>query len=199
MPELISMGGKANLAARRKGVIAARANCVAWKAWLAAALLIGQAAAAAPKPDPERMSHSVTVSGRVEQALDLSVQDLKGFAPRAEIALPPRPGVNAKSAILRGVLLKDLLDKAAAIKQDHNDLKKTVVVAEATDGYAVVFSWSEIFNTAVGAGVIVFIERDGKPLDGGEGWIALISAYDTRTGPRHVKWLKAIEVRKTVD
>jgi len=73
------------------------------------------------------------------------------------------------------------------------------VIASATDGYKVVFSWSEIFNSPVGEGVIVFFEKDGKPLADDEGRIALISSRDLRTGPRHVKWLSGIEVRKIVD
>jgi hypothetical protein len=37
------------------------------------------------------------------------------------------------------------------------------------------------------------------PLGDQEGRIALISAKDTQTGPRHVNWLNGIEVRKIVD
>ncbi|MBK7252189.1 MAG: hypothetical protein IPI06_15355 [Gammaproteobacteria bacterium] len=74
-----------------------------------------------------------------------------------------------------------------------------VVVATASDGYKAVFSWSELFNSPVGEGVLVFFEKDGMPLADDEGRIALISAKDLRTGPRHVKWLQGIEVRKIAD
>ena len=40
---------------------------------------------------------------------------------------------------------------------------------------------------------------DRVPLADDEGRIALISGKDIRTGPRHVKWLQSIEVRKIVD
>jgi hypothetical protein len=43
--------------------------------------------------------------------------------------------------------------------------------------------------------VLVLYERDGNPLAKNEGPIALISAKDLRTGPRHVRWLKEVEVR----
>ena len=39
----------------------------------------------------------------------------------------------------------------------------------------------------------------GQPLADDEGRIAMVSTKDTRTGPRHVKWLQGIEVRKIVD
>jgi hypothetical protein len=39
------------------------------------------------------------------------------------------------------------------------------IVVSAKDGYKVVFFWQEIMNTPVGGGVLILIERDGKPLD----------------------------------
>jgi hypothetical protein len=36
--------------------------------------------------------------------------------------------------------------------------------------------------------------NDGAPLPDDEGRIALVSLKDTRPGPRHVKWLQAVEV-----
>jgi len=57
-----------------------------------------------------------------------------------------------------------------------------------------VFSWQEIFNTAVGGGVMVVLERGGKPLDGDRGQLELISAEDYFTGSRYVRGLKDIEV-----
>ena len=38
-----------------------------------------------------------------------------------------------------------------------------------------------------------------QPLGDDEGRIAMVSSKDTRTGPRHVKWLQDIEVKKIAD
>jgi hypothetical protein len=97
------------------------------------------------------------------------------------------------------VRLTDILEKAEILTLGHNDVKKMAIIATASDGYKVVFSWSEIFNSPVGEGVMVFFEKNGLPLADDEGRIALVSSKDTRTGPRHVKWLQDIEVRKIVD
>ena len=70
------------------------------------------------------------------------------------------------------------------------------MVATATDGYVAVFSWAELFNTSIGAGVLIAFERDGQPLRDGEGNIALVSLADERPGIRHVKWLSRIEVKR---
>ena len=100
---------------------------------------------------------------------------------------------------LKGVLLRDILEKAAVVSHSHNDVKKMAIIATASDGYKVIFSWTEVFNSPLGDGVIVFFEKDGKALGDDEGRIALVSTKDTRTGPRHVKWLQGIEVRKIVE
>ena len=46
-----------------------------------------------------------------------------------------------------------------------------------------------------GAQVMVCYERDGAPLSAQDGPLAILAPGDTRTGPRHVKWLQRIEVR----
>jgi len=57
-----------------------------------------------------------------------------------------------------------------------------------------VFSWQEIFNTAIGGGVAVLTERDGKPLDETRDRIDLISTQDYFAGSRYVRDLRQIEV-----
>ena len=163
----------------------------------------GFAWAAEPPADPSRfVTTRFTIEGTVENRLDLGVEDLGRFPPQqiSELPLVCQTGANlGKLEQLKGVLLRDILEKAVIKAPEHNDVKKMAVVATASDGYKVVFSWSELFNSPLGDGVIVFFEKDGQPLADDEGRIALISGKDIRTGPRHVKWLQSIEVRKIVD
>lgn len=167
-------------------------------------LSLGQGAWAGGKvDDPSRyVTEQVTVGGLVEHRLVLGVAELRQFPPQQVGELPVVCQTGAELGTmekLKGVLLRDILDKAAVVSRSHNDVKKMMVVATASDGYQVVFSWSELFNSPVGEGVVVFFEKNGLPLADDEGRIALISAKDLRTGPRHVKWLSGIEVRKVVE
>lgn len=114
-------------------------------------------------------------------------------------ALRPARHPNAKASLVRGVRLKPVLDRAKLVVDDHNTPKKTVVIATGRDGYAVVFSWSELFNSKSGDNVLVLFERDDQALPDTEGPLALIAAGDTQMGPRHVKWLERIEVKQIVD
>lgn len=171
---------------------------------LAGALaLCGTSFAAGKVANPAQyMTDSVTISGAVENALTLRVDDLRAFPPQqvGEVPLVCQSGANlGKLENLKGVRLRDILERAVVVSHDHNDVKKTVIIATASDGYKVVFSWSEIFNSPIGDGVLVFFEKDGKQLAEDEGRIAMISAKDVRSGPRHVKWLQAIEVKKIAE
>jgi len=58
-----------------------------------------------------------------------------------------------------------------------------------------VFSWAELYLSPIGEGVLIVYQRDGAALTEDEGPLALVSFKDTRPGPRHVKWLRSLEVR----
>jgi DMSO/TMAO reductase YedYZ molybdopterin-dependent catalytic subunit len=145
-------------------------------------------------------SASVAVSGSVKKPLALSVDDLKAFPADqvATVAVHGRPGASEPSSSVRGVKLTAVLDRAGLAEAGHDDWKRTVVVASGTDGYRVVFSWPELYETTVGDEVVVVLERDGRPLGDGDGHIALASPADRRPA-RNVKWLNRIEVRVLQD
>ncbi len=133
------------------------------------------------------MSTRLEVTGLVSQGLSLSVEDLRAMAKRRGLAEAGGYG---------GIPLPELLKEAAIKEDERHALRRTYVVAIATDGYQAVFSWGELFNTPVGQGVLVAFERDAQPLRDGEGRIALVSTADNRAGVRHVKWLTRVDVRR---
>lgn len=164
------------------------------------ALGAGLAAQAHDAQPPTAPAGRVAIVGAVQQALSLGVDDLRQFAADqiVELRLPGREA-GAPPSVLKGVRLRAMLERAKVVTADHNTVKKLAIIATATDGYKVVFSWSELFNTELGDSVLVLFERDGKPLAAAEGPLALISGKDLRTGPRHVKWLQSIEVRQIAE
>ena len=155
-----------------------------------------------PPAGANMATEAVSILGAVKHTMVLRVDDLKSFPTEngGHTTLVCQSGrtINELDSIT-GVLLRDILSKAIIVAPAHNDVKKMIIIASASDGYKVVFSWSEIFNSPVGDGVIVFYESQGKPLGDDVGKIALVSTKDIKTGPRRVKWLKEIEVRKIVD
>jgi hypothetical protein len=95
----------------------------------------------------------------------------------------------------RGVLLKDLIEVAGLRNERPGDFKRTIFIAVAHDGYAVTFSWHELFNTPVGERVLVALERGDAPLTIEDGAPLLFSAGDILPAPRHVKRLAGIVAR----
>ena len=157
--------------------------------------------AAAPAQERGAVTTSLAVKGSVERELRLSVDDLKALPVQRidDVRSIRDSGGEAPTAETvrhyTGCLLRDVLDRAKPVEKKRLDLRKSVVIATASDGYRVVFSWAELYLSPIGEGALVIYERDGAPLGDDEGRIALVSLKDTRPGPRHVKWLQSIELR----
>ena len=152
-----------------------------------------------------RGPNTLQVGGNVERELTLGISDLKGLAVQRvdDVRQIKMAGATGESSERKrsytGVLLRDVIASAKPVEKQRHDLRKSIVVATATDGYLAVFSWAELFLSPIGDGVLVVFERDGAPLPESEGPLALVSLRDTQPGPRHVKWLQKIDIRRVSD
>ena len=155
--------------------------------WFAAALLVAAAAAAGAQERASSVSTRLAVTGEVQRPLDLTADQVRAIALRRGAG---------EGGGYRGLRLVDLLEEADIRRDQPRALRRTYVVAVATDGYQAVFSWGELYNAPLGGGVLVALDRDGVPLRDGEGRFALVSLGDDKPGPRHVKWLARIDVRR---
>jgi len=150
-------------------------------------------------------ANTLQVRGNVERELTLGLSDLKGLAVQRvkdvrQITMPRVTGESSeRKRRYTGVLLRDVLTSAKPVEKQRHDLRKSIVVATATDGYLAVFSWAELFLSPIGDGVLVVYERDGAPLPEKKGPLVLVSLRDTRSGPRHVKWLQKVDIRRVSD
>jgi DMSO/TMAO reductase YedYZ molybdopterin-dependent catalytic subunit len=169
--------------------------------WAMSLLVVALATAAtvALAQPAGKASTELTVKGSVEREITFSVDDLKALpVQRADDARPSREGASSGGDATRhyvGCLLRDVLNRARPKETAPRSFRKSAVIATASDGYRVVFSWAELYISPVGDGVLVVYERDGKPLGDDQGRIALVSLKDTQPGPRHVKWLQSVELR----
>jgi DMSO/TMAO reductase YedYZ molybdopterin-dependent catalytic subunit len=171
---------------------------------LAAAALLA-AACSLPADAQTPGAPALTVKGNVEHVLALSLDEVKQLpAQRIEDIRVVREqgaaaGAQEMTRRYTGCLLRDILDRAKLVEKNRMDLRKSVLIVTASDGYRAVFSWAELYLSPIGEGVLVVYERDGAALSDAEGPLALVSLKDTRPGPRHVKWLRTIEVRALTD
>ncbi len=137
------------------------------------------------------------VRGEVQTPLALSRADLLALTRRdyAEQRTVTQDGKEAQLAIrYQGVPLRELLDRAG-LKPGRRDIRKAIVLLTAKDGYQASFSWGELYNSALGDGVIVVLRQGSDELLDIDGLPGLRSLQDTRSGPRHVRWLIRIEVQ----
>jgi DMSO/TMAO reductase YedYZ molybdopterin-dependent catalytic subunit len=164
-------------------------------ATLSAAVLAVPAQAQGPGPT------ALAIRGNVEHVLTLSIDNLKQLpVQRIEDVRVVRPTGSASTVpeVTRrytGCLLRDVLERAKPVEKNRLDLRNSVVILTASDGYRAVFSWAELYLSPIGDGALVVYERDGAALPADEGPLAIVSLKDTRPGPRHVKWLQSIELR----
>lgn len=140
----------------------------------------------------------IRVTGRVEKEREFTLKELLTMdTVTTEENLHHACGdgeARGRLGSCRGVLLTDLINKAEVVVTEHNDTKKMYVVVIAEDGYRTVFSWQELFNTVVGEGVVVILEKEDKKLYDEKGSIDLFSSNDFLTGPRYVKKVAIIEI-----
>jgi len=154
-----------------------------------------------PADGPRFTSPALTLSGdgTPRQPVTLDVAALRALPSVTvwDVSITGHAGmVMRKLDSVTGVRLTTLLEQVRAMPTEPENAKKLALLATAGDDYRAVFSWQELFNSKNGDGVIVAYEINAKPIGIDEGPIALFSLNDTRTGPRHVRWLKRIEIRQ---
>lgn len=160
-------------------------------AGLACTGLVGPARGQGVLPDG-----AVEVRGQVRQPVLVQRNQWAGFAPRTftENRTITADGREMTRTIrYEGVLLRDLIDRAGLLPE-RRVVRRAVVLLTARDGYQASFSWGELYNSALGDGVIVVLRESEENLLETDGLPAVRSLQDTRSGPRHVRWLARVEV-----
>ena len=133
---------------------------------------------------------SVQVTGAVKQALTLTADDLAKM-PRATV----RTMNNGMETVYEGVWLYDVLKKAGVPQGSELRGKALAgyVLAEAQDGYQVVFSLGELDPSFIDNEILLADTANGKPLFGAQGRFRLVVPKD-KPGARSVRMLTKLEV-----
>jgi hypothetical protein len=159
--------------------------------WIVPLILVVVMAAAGQQQAVQQANLVVkTVSG---QTLALGAQDFAKLPP-VKVSAKDHEGKNHEYA---GVKLRDILTQAGVAT--GNDLRgkemADYVVAEASDGYRVVFSLAELDQDFGNTQVIVAESVDGQPLAVKEGPLRLVVPGDKRQA-RWVRMLTSISVMR---
>lgn len=135
-------------------------------------------------------ARTVDITGAVEKPLRLTAADL---------AAMPRATVETRSdgiaVTYEGVWLHELLKRAGIPSgtELRGKALASYLVAQAEDGYQVVFSLAELDPLFTDNPVLLADSADGKPLTGAQGRFRLILPKEKR-GARAIRMLSRIEV-----
>jgi hypothetical protein len=100
-----------------------------------------------------------------------------------------------KSEVYEGVLLEELLQKAGAPhgEQLRGPLMTSYLIAEAEDGYKVVFALAELDSGFLDSEILVADTMDGAPIGPKQGPFRLVAPHEKRPA-RWVRMLKSITI-----
>jgi DMSO/TMAO reductase YedYZ molybdopterin-dependent catalytic subunit len=163
------------------------------------ALILFVAILAQPFPSTPKTPEQTTavpaelrIGGAVSTPLVLTVADLKKMPRKSISVVNPH---DKKKETYEGVLLEEILHRAGVTQgeQLRGRAMATYVVAEAEDGYRVVFSLAELDSGILESEVIVADTMDGGPLVAQQGPFRLVAPHEKRPA-RWVRMLKSITV-----
>ena len=158
-------------------------------AWLFPLVLSETSNRAAAQTTPAGELH---IDGAVATPLTLTVADLKKMPRKSLTVDNPHTG---KKETYVGVPVEELLRKAG-VPQGENLRGKSLanyVVAEAEDGYRVVFSLAELDSGITDSDLIVADTMDGSPLGEKVGPLRIVAPHEKRPA-RWVRMLKSLTV-----
>jgi len=166
-----------------EGTILTRVGCAGLFALVLTSLLAAQTSPG---------TATLKIGGAVSSPLTLTAADLKGLT---RTTLHVTNAHEKKEETYEGVLLESLLQKAGAPhgEQLRGQLMTSYVVAEAEDGYGVVFALAELDSGFLDSQVLVADTMDGVPLGPKLGPFRLVAPHEKRPA-RWVRMLKTITV-----
>jgi DMSO/TMAO reductase YedYZ molybdopterin-dependent catalytic subunit len=132
------------------------------------------------------------IAGAVSSPLAVTAADLKKMPRTTLKVVNPH---DKKTEVYEGVALEELLRRAGVPQgeQLRGPLLATYVIAEAEDGYRVVFSLAELDSGIQDADVLVADTMDGAALGANQGPFKLVAPHEKRPA-RWVRMLKSITV-----
>ncbi len=142
---------------------------------------------------PAAAELKIAITGDVPTPLTLTAADLAAM-PRETAEITEQDG---QKITYEGVPLQEVLKRAGMAfgREMRGKNLAGYVLAQAHDGYAVLFGLGEIDSSLSGQKILVVDKRDGKPLFSYQGPARLVLPGD-KEGARSVRMLEKLEVVK---
>ncbi|MEP7196370.1 MAG: molybdopterin-binding protein [Saprospiraceae bacterium] len=142
---------------------------------------------------------TLKIFGLVKVPIVLSVTELDTFTKvkvKDQIIYNHSGEIKDTLDKLIGIRLSSVLSLVDLIYDKPKLLNEFYFVFTASDGYKVVFSWNEIYNSQISDKFFIITEMGGKQLVDLSQRIMFMSTGDIKNGRRYIKGLKTIEVKR---
>ncbi len=138
------------------------------------------------------------IIGKVKKELLVTLTDLRSYRQTElkNVNTSCSPKKEEKTELAKGVLIKDILDSVAFAYNSPKELNEFYFVFVASDGYRLVYSFNEIYNTETGKNLFIAVSMDGKDISEMGNRILVLTLSDIKSGKRNMKGLKEIIVCK---
>jgi hypothetical protein len=135
------------------------------------------------------------IEGKVKAKKVVGIDDLKSMksVELENINTSCSPKAEETSKHVKAVRLLSILD-SIVFDAPKGALNAFYFKFVASDGYTLVYSYNEIFNTETGRNMYLVTEREGIDISAMENRILLLTTSDIRTGRRNMKCLARIVV-----
>jgi hypothetical protein len=145
-------------------------------------------------------THQFTITGKVKQESVITMDSLNSYPLKTigDIKVTDHTGTfKHQDDQLKGILLKDILNHSQWAVASPKLFSTMYFTCVGSDGYKVVYSWNELFNTPVGDNVYVIMEKNGVKADQMPASLQMASMLDFKTGRRYLHNLDKIVVNQT--
>ena len=111
-----------------------------------------------------KQTHSFGITGRVKKETMITMDSLNSYPLKTvgDIKVTNHLGeFKHQDDQLKGVLLKDILSHSELLASSPKLFSRFYFVCVGADGYKVVYSWNELFNTETGNHVFIIMKKTG--------------------------------------
>lgn len=146
-----------------------------------------------------KSTSNIEVTGQLKSTRTITIEELGKYTvhPVGDLViynhLGEKKGVQKQ---MKGVLVKEVLAGLEYDSPSPRQLSEFYLAVKASDGYTVVYSWNELFNSPTGDHVFFITEKEGLGIDKMKESILLVTTSDFKTGRRNVKAVEKIFVAR---
>jgi hypothetical protein len=147
--------------------------------------------------EPLKPTLRFSIGGKVKKAAVITIDSLKQYTIQTigDLKVTDHTGVfKHQDDKLKGIRIKDILSHTQYDVSSPKLLSTLYFVFVGGDGYKVVYSWNELYNTEIGNHVYILMEKNGVKAAEMKESLQMTSMMDMKTGRRYLHNLDKVIV-----